>query len=105
MKGAIRSAFVALLLSGAGLGASAAGYLPLAAATQPLKDRLAEITEALPPLQARLRMPPLASDARETTRERALAWARVQVMLDEQRQLQVELADAQRAAEDPLRLH
>ena len=62
-------------------------------------------TDALPPLQARLRMPPLASDAREITRERALAWAQVQALLGEQRQLRVELAEAERAAEDPLRLH
>ena len=103
--GAIRSAVLAVLLSGMGLGASAAGYLPLAEATRPLKDRLAEITDALPPLQARLRMPPLASDAREITRERALAWAQVQALLGEQRQLRVELAEAERAAEDPLRLH
>ncbi len=105
MRAALFAGLFAALLAALSPPAQAAGFLPLAEAVQPLHDRLAVIAEALPSLQARLRVQPQADDTRETTRERALAWARLRALRSEQRQLTAELAEAQRAAQDPLRLH
>ncbi|HLO95147.1 MAG TPA: hypothetical protein VK195_12595 [Burkholderiaceae bacterium] len=96
---------MAVCLAGSGLQAQAAGFLPVSDAVRPLEERLALIDQELGALRPLLRPVSGPQDSRQALRERALAWARVQVLQQEQAQLKVELVDAHRAAEDPMRLH
>lgn len=93
------------LLAGPGVAAQAEGFLPVAQGLQPLKQRLQAIAEEMRPLRLRLRQAPAADEAKLAIQDRALAWSRLQDLLDEQVRLQGELDEALLAARDPLRQH
>ncbi|WP_269632300.1 hypothetical protein [Pelomonas sp. BJYL3] len=97
--------FLSCLLAGLGVAAQAAGFLPVAEGLKPLKQRLQAIAEEIRPLRLRLQQAPAADEAKLAVQERALAWSRLQDLLDEQARLQGELDEAQLAARDPLRQH
>ncbi|MBB2487157.1 hypothetical protein H5407_18145 [Mitsuaria sp. WAJ17] len=93
------------LLAALGAAVQAAGFLPVEDSVQPLKERLAVLELELAALRPRLQQPAAFSDSPAALRERALAWARMQVLVQEQTQLKVELAEAHRDAKDPMRLY
>ena len=101
----MRRLLLGCLLAGLGVAVQAEGFLPVAQGLQPLKQRLQAIAEEMRPLRLRLQPAPAADEAKLAVRERALAWSRLQDLLDEQARLQGELDEALLAAGDPLRQH
>jgi len=109
MKRRVRAWLMAALVCGLQGGlcaaAQAGGFQSVEDGLRPLKERLAAIDLELPPLQARMARLAAPDEGPQARRERALAWVRLELLLQEQAQLKEELADAQRAARDPMRLH
>lgn len=85
--------------------APAAGLLPVAEAIQPLQQRLAVIDREMRPLQSIVKREPAPAESPQELRDRARAWARLQDLMAEQSRLNDEIAQAQQAAKDPLRLY